>query len=104
MGRTWDTLRREASLPREQEPLATLPASAEDAGPLLVEAEEVPFIEVGPGKNIDASPSVLACERQQDKEKKKAQEVPLSSTTPRRRNVPFRAVFLAAPEIEMGLS
>jgi receptor protein-tyrosine kinase len=32
-----------------------------DSGPILVADEEVPFIEVGPHRSLEASPSVLAC-------------------------------------------
>jgi Mrp family chromosome partitioning ATPase len=32
-----------------------------DSGPILVDTEEIPFIEVGPHRSLEASPSVLAC-------------------------------------------
>jgi Mrp family chromosome partitioning ATPase len=65
MGRVLDAL-RQAEAPHEQPercppPSAEAPAAAplppEDAGA----AEEIPFIEVGPRKSLEASPSVLAC-------------------------------------------
>ncbi|MHB1423062.1 MAG: P-loop NTPase family protein [Gemmataceae bacterium] len=38
-----------------------MPAPTEDVEPMLAAAEEIPFIEVGPRKSMEASPSVLAC-------------------------------------------
>jgi Mrp family chromosome partitioning ATPase len=63
MGRILDALTRADDIPSETEqPRATPPsAPAEDAQPLFVENEEIPFIEVGPRKSMEASPSVLAC-------------------------------------------
>lgn len=60
MGRMLDALRRADGMQSEAEqPRAASPAS--DAEPMLVETEEIPFIEVGPRKSLEASPSVLAC-------------------------------------------
>ncbi len=65
MGRVLDAL-RQAEAPHggaERRPPTTAelpgpaPLLAEDAHP----AEEIPFIEVGPRKSLEASPSVLAC-------------------------------------------
>lgn len=53
MGRMLDALRRADAAPAIQQ--------ADDAEPMLVETEEIPFIEVGPRKSLEASPSVLAC-------------------------------------------
>jgi Mrp family chromosome partitioning ATPase len=53
MGRMLDALRRPGDAPARQ--------PADDAEPMLVETEEIPFIEVGPRKSLEASPSVLAC-------------------------------------------
>lgn len=74
----------------------TDPVPVEDEGPMLADAEEIPFIEVGPQKSMEASPSVLACsphvavptrvQRTRDQ------------STPVARIVPFHSVFLAAPE------
>lgn len=63
MGRILDVLSRADATPIEAEqPRATPPAAApEDGEPMLVETEEIPFIEVGPRKSMEASPSVLAC-------------------------------------------
>lgn len=61
MGRILDVLSRADKKAVAAEPLPVTPsASADDAQPLLVEMEEVPFIEVGPRKSMEASPSVLA--------------------------------------------
>src|SRR5579871_5366470 len=101
MGRTWNALRRDAVVPSESESPCSLPGPAEDAEPMLVEAEEIPFIEVGPKKSMEASPSVLAYERKKEQPERKVQATPLApsrTTAPRR--VPFRSVFLAAPETE----
>jgi Mrp family chromosome partitioning ATPase len=60
-----DALRRadNAQAETEERPLAASPAGAAvNSEPLLTdEEEEVPFIEVGPRKSMEASPSVLAC-------------------------------------------
>jgi Mrp family chromosome partitioning ATPase len=60
-----DALRR-ANIPQaeaDERPTAPLGIAATDAEPMLVgeDEEEVPFIEVGPRKSMEASPSVLAC-------------------------------------------
>jgi hypothetical protein len=68
---------------------------------MLVEAEEIPFIEVGPKKSIEASPSVLAYERKKEQGGRKADDAPVAPTKKAApRSVPFRSVFLAAPETE----
>ncbi len=113
MGRMWNALRRGDSTPSETEEKLERPAPIVDADPLLVETEEIPFIEVGPHKSIEGSPSVLACSPPQ------RQSVPTevgvasrtTSVSPARlagptevppipRNMPFRTVFLATPEME----
>lgn len=62
MGRILDVLSRADNTPVAAEPprVTASSAPAEDSQPLLVEAEEIPFIEVGPRKSFEASPSVLA--------------------------------------------
>jgi hypothetical protein len=99
MGRMWDALRRGCNVPSQSE--SSRATANEDAEPMLVEPEEIPFIEVGPRKSVEASPSVLAYEEKKDKGGAKRQDTRLSSseaTAPRR--VPFRAVFLAAADTE----
>ncbi|MGH7173306.1 MAG: CpsD/CapB family tyrosine-protein kinase [Gemmataceae bacterium] len=63
MGRILDALTHADNTAGEaSQPRATPPnAAAEDAHPMCVAAEEIPFIEVGPRKSMEASPSVLAC-------------------------------------------
>ena len=64
MGRMLDALQRVGKEQGESEPPASAPTPrrpTSDAGPMLVETEEIPFIEVGPRKSMIASPSVLAC-------------------------------------------
>jgi hypothetical protein len=101
MGRTWNALRRDTVVPSETEPSRALPGPAEDAEPMLVEIEEIPFIEVGPKKSMEASPSVLAYERKKEQGGGNSHDAPLApSKTARRRSVPFRSVFLASPEAE----
>ena len=88
MGRILDALTRaDNTVGEAEQPRATPPsASAEDAQSLLVEAEEIPFIEVGPRKSMEASPSVLACPSV-------AAPLPVSLTPlPAPRSVQFRAV------------
>ena len=61
MGRMWDALRRDdITASATEQPLA-MPAPTEDAEAQLTSTEEIPFIEVGPRKSMEASPSVLAC-------------------------------------------
>lgn len=61
MGRMLEALKR-ADDPQEAAPTVLRAVSdATDAEPMLVADEEVPFIEVGPHKSLEASPSVLAC-------------------------------------------
>ena len=101
MGRTWEALRRDSSITNEAESSCAQPGPADDAEPMLVDAEEIPFIEVGPKKSMEASPSVLAYENKKEPAGRKSAEAPLvpsKATAPR--SVPFRAVFLAAPETE----
>jgi hypothetical protein len=104
MGRMWDALRRDSIVPIESESSRALPI--DDAEPILAEPEEtsfeeIPFIEVGPRKSIEASPSVLAYEKKKDQGRKKTQDIPLfTSEVPSPRILPFRAVFLAVPETE----
>src|SRR5262245_56034766 len=65
MGRMLDALRRadnaqtETDEPRSARPSAGAAPASEL--PLTGAEEEVPFIEVGPRKSMEASPSVLAC-------------------------------------------
>lgn len=66
MGRMLDALRRAATGQGEtdEQPAAPpLTLAAADAEPILADVEEteIPFIEVGPHKSMEASPSVLAC-------------------------------------------
>ncbi len=64
MGRMLDALRRTDGVPNETEQTrSTMPALVPiaDAEPMLVAPDEIPFIEVGPCKSMEASPSVLAC-------------------------------------------
>jgi Mrp family chromosome partitioning ATPase len=59
-----DALRRTANPQTEADaqPSPPLALAATDSEPMLVHADdEVPFIEVGPRKSMEASPSVLAC-------------------------------------------
>ncbi len=60
MGRMWDALRREDIATGESEQPRTRSSPTEDAEPILAATEEIPFIEVGPRKSMEASPSVLA--------------------------------------------
>jgi Mrp family chromosome partitioning ATPase len=62
MGRILDVLNRadNTALAAEPSQVRASSAAAEESQPLLVEGEEVPFIEVGPRKSLEASPSVLA--------------------------------------------
>ncbi len=108
MGRMWNALRRGDTVPSESEEKRDRPAPIEDAEPLLVPEEEIPFIEVGPQKSFEASPSVLACSpapRQSVSTGRAAPTSPVrlagstdAAATPR--GVPFRTVFLATPEME----
>ncbi len=61
MGRMWDALKRDDIATTETEQPHALPTPIDDAEPILSAAEEIPFIEVGPRKSMEASPSVLAC-------------------------------------------
>src|SRR5689334_3789869 len=65
MGRMLDALRRANHAQAEADERPSTPPlaiAATDAEPMLAgDEEEVPFIEVGPRKSMEASPSVLAC-------------------------------------------
>jgi hypothetical protein len=113
MGRMWKALNRGDNAVREMEEERTKPSPLVDAEPMLVDAEEIPFIEVGPQKSMEASPSVLACSpaiRQSAAVgtptfSRTAQNGPArlagpSETPAMQRSVPFRTVFLATPEME----
>lgn len=113
MGRMWDALRRGDSAPSESEDKREKAAPVVDAEPILVVAEEIPFIEVGPQKSFEASPSVLACSpasRQSASVEvgaasRAAPQGPTSGagpteTPPAPRSMPFRSVFLVTPEME----
>jgi Mrp family chromosome partitioning ATPase len=59
-----DALRRADNVPSANDAARATPSVltlSGDAEPLLVAAEEIPFIEVGPRKSMEASASVLAC-------------------------------------------
>jgi hypothetical protein len=109
----WNALRRGNNATREAEEECAKPVRVEDADPMLVVPEEIPFIEVGPHKSIEASPSVLAfspASRQTVSAggvaaSRAATDGPArlagpTETPPKPRTVPFRAVFLATPEME----
>lgn len=101
MGRMWDALQRgngAASAVDEVRENADLVADAE---PMLVAADEIPFIEVGPHKSMEASPSVLAFS---PATRQTASAAVVAARPPAPRNVPFRAVFLAAPDMEAETS
>jgi hypothetical protein len=101
MGRTWNALKRDTSVADETEPKRAAPGPAEDAEPMLVDVVEIPFIEVGPKKSMEASPSVLAYGKKTEQGGSRPTDAPVApSKTTARRGVPFRAVFLAAPETE----
>lgn len=113
MGRMWNALRRGNSAPRETEEARTKPTPVGDDEPMLVIPEEIPFIEVGPHKSMEASPSVLAFSptaRQTPSAgvaaaSRAATDGPARlaapiETAPKPRSVPFRTVFLATPEME----
>lgn len=105
MGRMWNALRRGNSATSETEVARAKPERVEDAEPMLVVAEEIPFIEVGPHKSMEASPSVLAFSPAARPTasagvvaaSRAATEGPMP---PAPRTVPFRTVFLATPEME----
>lgn len=63
MGRMLDALKRaEDARAETDEQLAGTPMLvSSEKGETMADAEEVPFIEVGPRKSMEASPSVLAC-------------------------------------------
>src|SRR5579875_1543642 len=98
MGRVWDALKRDSSESSESASARAVPI--EDAGPMLAEPEEIPFIEVGPCKSIEASPSVLAGTANGQRPLAGDKRTNRRSPTIQQMNVPFRAVFLAAPETE----
>ncbi len=64
MGRMLEALKRADSTPSEtnaQHAVSPLVALCAESPSARVEGEEIPFIEVGPRKSMEASPSVLAC-------------------------------------------
>lgn len=62
MGRMLDTMRQAESVaPPAEEPVALHAVGEETDAQAPEEGEEVPFIEVGPRRSMEASPSVLAC-------------------------------------------
>src|SRR5690348_315959 len=64
MGRMLDSLRRTENGTSEVPSSSATESTTSimtDAEPMLVSTEEIPFIEVGPRKSMEASPSVLAC-------------------------------------------
>lgn len=99
MGRMWNALRRSANT--AEEPRAPI-APSDDDEERLAATEEIPFIEVGPRKSIEASPSVLACSPNTAVPSLaiRASETPEVGKKLALRSVPFRAVFLATPETE----
>lgn len=109
MGRMWDALRR-GGTSSDNEQQRAIPSPTEDSGPILADVEEVPFIEVGPQKSMEASPSVLAFSPSTRSEGAgtSSEEQGLSFVAPRhsplatpeKRCVPLRTVFLATPETE----
>jgi hypothetical protein len=109
----WNALKRgnSTSSEMEQEPVRLAPVG--DAEPMLVASDEIPFIEVGPHKSIEASPSVLASAPPMRQSisagvvtaSRAATGGPARLAGPKEapsapRSVPFRAVFLATPEME----
>ncbi len=60
MGRVWDALRRDDIATVETDQSRAMSSPIQDAEPMLAVTEEIPFIEVGPRKSMEASPSVLA--------------------------------------------
>lgn len=61
MGRMWDALRRDDIAASATEQPRGMAAPTEDTETKITSTEEIPFIEVGPRKSMEASPSVLAC-------------------------------------------
>lgn len=106
MGRMWEALRRGNSAPSEVDEARGNATPLEDAEPMLVAADEIPFIEVGPHKSMEASPSVLAFSQAARQTasaavvaaSRAATDGPTRLAAPR--SAPFRAVFLATPEME----
>jgi hypothetical protein len=109
----WDALRRGDSAPSKNDEARLRPAQIDDAEPMLVTTEEIPFIEVGPHKSMEASPSVLACSPTigqaqtsgpgisgRYQAETAARLAGPTAAPPLPRIVPFRAVFLATPEME----
>lgn len=101
----WDALRR-GGTPSDNGQQCAIPSPAEDSGPILADAEEIPYIEVGPRKSMEASPSVLACSPDVvapsltlfSRENPSVRDCHKPATE--LRSVPFRTVFLATPETE----
>lgn len=100
MGRMWNALRRGDSAAGTGEEEGKRPAPIVDAEPMLVATEEVPFIEVGPHKSMEASPSVLACAPSRALAEVPVRRIESSNAPTPPRSAPFRAVFLATPEME----
>ncbi len=113
MGRMWKALNRGDNAVSEMGEERTKHSPLVDAEPMLVDTDEIPFIEVGPQKSMEASPSVLACSpaiRQSasagvDAASRASINAPArlaapTETPPIQRSVPFRTVFLATPEME----
>jgi hypothetical protein len=100
----WKALNRGDSVQKESVDASTRPTPLVDAEPMLVDPEEIPFIEVGPQKSVEASPSVLACSPTNRPTASTtisaASRAGSTETLPKPKNVPFRTVFLATPEME----
>lgn len=92
----WDALRRGGTTASDSDGPRTDPVPVEDEGPMLADAEEIPFIEVGPQKSMEASPSVLACSPNVASPTRAPRTRDKSAPVPR--IVPFHSVFLVAPE------
>jgi Mrp family chromosome partitioning ATPase len=59
MGKIYSTLRNNGPTPRPPS-VALAPAPAEEEAPEAVGGDDVPFIEIGPRRKVEASPGVLA--------------------------------------------
>jgi Mrp family chromosome partitioning ATPase len=89
MGRMLDALRRGDGGSSDIESARGTALSVADAEPILVATEEIPFIEVGPRKSMEASPSVLACAPAATPTERREESAP---SLPALRNVQFRAL------------
>jgi Mrp family chromosome partitioning ATPase len=96
----WDALRRDDIASNETEQPRVLPAPTEDAEPMLAASEEIPFIEVGPRKSFEASPSVLAYPRDDSTPSLTLQSRMKSDAEPR--SVQFRAVPYRAKQSSLA--